>query len=92
MTRLGYRVTRGHLSLAYGPSRPPAAPSRAALLARAMLARIRVFCLNVLAFAGTLVALAPLLLRRRPLGHRTQVPRVASRVIAFQPRRRASPP
>jgi hypothetical protein len=57
-----------------------------------MLARIRVFCLNVLAFAGTLVALAPLLLRRRPLGHRTQVPRVASRVIAFQPRRRASPP
>ena len=92
MTRSGHRVTRGHLSLADASSRPPPAPPRTALLTRAMLARIRVFFLNLLAVAGTLLALAPLLVRRRPLGHRTQLPRLASRVIAFQPRRRVSPP
>lgn len=92
MTRSGHRVTRGHLNLACAPPRPPLASSRAALWARAVLARVRVLLLNVLAAAGTLVALAPLLLRRRPLGHRAQVPRAASRVVALQSHRRASPP
>lgn len=88
MTCSGHRVARGHLSLASAPR----APSRAATLALAALARIRVLYLNLVAVVGTLLALAPLLVRRGPLGHRTQVPRPAARVIAFHPRRRASPP
>ncbi len=85
----GNRIARGHLSLARGLPGP--APSRAALRLRAMFARIRIFWLNLLALAGAFAALAPLLLRRRPLLHRTRVPRPAAQVIAFQPRRRASP-
>jgi hypothetical protein len=92
VTRSGHRLTRGHLSLACAPSAPPASPSRAALVARALLARMSVLLHNLLALVGALIALLPLLFRRGPLGHRTQVPRVAARIITFQPRRRASPP
>lgn len=92
MTRSGQKVVaRGHLSLAMVPAGAPAAPSRAALVLRAVLARMRILVQDFLAVAGAILALAPLLIRRRPLGHRTQVPRAASRVIAFQARRRASP-
>ena len=92
LTSTGTRVIRGHLSLAYAPPREPRAPPRSALVLRGTWASIRVFCLNLLAFAGTVVALAPLAFRRGPMGHRTQVPRMTARVIAFQARRRASPP
>jgi len=55
-----------------------------------MFARIRIFVGNLVALMGAILALAPLLLRRRPLGHRTQVPRVSARVIPLAQRQRAS--
>jgi len=61
------------------------------LLLCAMFARVRIFVWNVIALVGAVLALAPLLLRRRPLGHRTQVPRSTARVIPLTQRRRASP-
>lgn len=91
MAHQGRRIARGHLSLASASHGTPALASRAALVARAVLVRMIVLFRNVVAAAGALVALAPLLIRRRPLGHRTQVPRAAARVIVFAPRRRASP-
>jgi hypothetical protein len=57
-----------------------------------MIARVRIFLLNLVALAGAILALAPLLIRRRPLAHRTQVPRKVARVIPLPARRRASPP
>jgi hypothetical protein len=56
-----------------------------------MLIRARILFLNLLALVGAVVALAPLMLRRRPLWSRTQVPERAARVIPLQERRRASP-
>jgi hypothetical protein len=55
-----------------------------------MLVRLHVFFRNLLALVGAVAALAPLLLRRRPLGHRTEVPRHAARVIPLPQRRRAA--
>ncbi len=87
-----HRVARCHLKLAYVPARVPPAPSRAAMLARAVIVRFRVFILNIVAMLGALRALVPLLLHPRPLGHRTQVPRRrVARVIPLQPRSRAAP-
>ena len=91
MSLSGHKVVRGHLRLAYTPPRDEQAPRRAALLLCAMFARVRIFAWNVIALMGAVLALAPLLLRRRPLGHRTQVPRPTARVIALAQRRRASP-
>ena len=85
------RIARGHLSLACASHGAPALASRATLLARALLMRVIVLVRNLVAVAGALLALAPLLVRRRPLGHRTQVPRAAARVLVFPSRRRASP-
>jgi hypothetical protein len=56
-----------------------------------MLARFRLFLVNLVALAGAVAALLPLVLRRRPLGHRTQVPRPTARVIPLPQRRRAAP-
>jgi hypothetical protein len=56
-----------------------------------MFARIRIFVGNLVALMGAVMALAPLLVRRRPIGHRTQVPRPAARVIPLPQRQRASP-
>jgi hypothetical protein len=92
VTRSGTRGTRGHLSLVCDPPRKSRVLPRAALVLRATWARVRVAFLSLVAFAGTVAALAPLVLRRGPLGHRTQVPRMAARVIAFPARRRASQP
>ena len=90
MSLSGHRVGRGHLRLAYSPPREAQAPRRAWLLLRIMFARIRIFVGNLVALMGAILALAPLLLRRRPLGHRTQVPRVSARVIPLAQRQRAS--
>jgi len=87
----GHKVVRGHLRLAYTPPREAQAPRRAWLLLRAMFARIRIFVGNLVALMGAVMALAPLLVRWRPLGHRTQVPRPAARVIPLAQRQRASP-
>jgi hypothetical protein len=87
----GHKVVRGHLRLAYTPPREVEAPPRVSLLLRAMFIRLRILVLNVVALVGAVVALVPLLVRRRPLGHRTQVPRPAARVIPLPQRRRASP-
>jgi hypothetical protein len=56
-----------------------------------MFVRIRIFAGNLVALMGVVMALATILVRRRPLGHRTQVPRPTSRVIPLAQRRRASP-
>ncbi|WP_176063875.1 hypothetical protein [Anaeromyxobacter diazotrophicus] len=86
------RSQRGHLRLAYTPPADAPPRARALQLLRAMIARLRIFFTNLLALAGAVLALAPLLVRRGPVGHRTQVPRPAARVIPLPPRRRASPP
>ena len=55
-----------------------------------MVLWLRIFLTNLLALAGAILAMGPLLVRRRPVGHRTQVPRSLARVISL-PRCRASP-
>ncbi len=92
MSRSGQKVARGHLRLAYTPHHAVEAPSRAALRVRAMLVRLHIYWLNLLALLGAFLALAPLVPRLRPLWHRAQVPRRAARVIPMPQRRRASPP
>ena len=91
MSLSGHKVGRGHLRLAYTPLVEERAPRRAWLVLRAMFLRIRIFASNLVALVGALAALAPLLVRRGPLGHRTQVPRSAARVIPLDQGRRASP-
>ena len=54
-----------------------------------MLVRTRIILLNVIAFLGAVMALLPLVVKRRPLGYRTQVPRRVARVIPLQQRRAA---
>jgi hypothetical protein len=88
----GNRIGRGRLLVVRAPRGPAPTPARVALFLRAVLVRIRIFWLDLVALAGASVALAPLLFRRRSLRHRTQVPRPAAQVIALQPRRRAAPP
>ena len=93
MSLSGNRIGRGRLLLVRAPRglAPTPTPSRVALGLRAVLVRIRIFWLDLVALAGASVALAPLLLRRRSLRHRTEVPRPAAQVIALQPRHRAAP-
>jgi DNA mismatch repair protein MutH len=90
----GQKVARGHLRVAYTPHQAAKAPSRAALHVCAMLVRLRIYWLNLLALLGAFVALAPLVLRQGPLWHRRVVQRRAARVILMPERRqrRASPP
>lgn len=90
MSPAGHHPMRSHLRLAYTP--PADAPPRVRQLLRAMILPLRIFFTNLLALAGAILALAPLLVRRGPVGHRTQVPRPAARIIPLPPRRRASPP
>lgn len=92
MSPTGQSEVRGRLRLAYTPPVPPDPPSRVGLVLRAMFVRLRVLLLDLVALCGAVVALAPLLVRRRPIGRRAQVPRRAARVIPLPPRRRASPP
>jgi hypothetical protein len=54
-----------------------------------MLLRLRLFWQNLIALAGAIAAIAPLLVTRSPLGARRQVPE--PRVVALRERRRASP-
>ncbi len=91
MSSTGHHI-HGHLRVAYTPECPADAPSRVALLARVMMVRLRILWVNLVAVAGAVVSLVPLLLRRGPMGHRTQLPRQVARIIPLPPRRRASPP
>ncbi len=91
MALQGHKCVRGHLRVAYTPPREASVPSRGRLLVRAMLVRLRIILLNVVAFAGAVAALAPLLVRRRPVRQRRTVPRRTGRVIPLEERRRASP-
>jgi hypothetical protein len=61
------------------------------LLARAMLVRLRLAWLDLVALAGAVAALLPLVARCRPEGARRAVAR-APRVVHLAERRRASPP
>lgn len=92
MSPTGQKLVRGHLRVAYTPPPPPDAPPRVVLFVRAMILRVRLFLLNLVALGGAILALAPLLARRHPIGHRTQVPRRPARVISLTSRRRAAPP
>ncbi len=85
------KYVRAHLRLAYTPPREASAPSRAWLFARAMLVRLRIVLLNVVAVAGAVAALVPLLVRGGPTHRRRQLPRRVARVIPLETRRRASP-
>src|SRR5512142_575279 len=64
----GRKIARSNLWLAYTPSRRASVPPRALLIVRAILVRIRLLALNVVAVCGAISALLPLLVRRRPLG------------------------
>ena len=81
------RLVRGHLRLAYTSTREGAG-SRASLFLRAMVVFLRIAWVNLVAVAGTVAALVPLLGRRRPVGTRTSaLRRPAARVIPFAGRR-----
>jgi len=56
-----------------------------------MLVRLRLLWLDLVALAGAVLALLPLVPRRRPLGARRAVAR-PPRVVHLDERRRASPP
>jgi hypothetical protein len=56
-----------------------------------MVVRLRIVLSVLLALAGAVAALFPLVPRRRPLGQRRAIPR-APRVVPLAERRRASPP
>lgn len=93
MSLPGRQIARGNLRLAYTPSRRVPAPLRNLLIVRALVIRLRIAFLNILAVCGALAALLPLLVKRRPLGHRTQVPQPrAARIIPLPQGRRASRP
>jgi hypothetical protein len=85
----GPRAARGHLRLATAPARP-SVESRAVLIIRAVIASVLVAWRSAAAFIGAVLALAPLVWRRAPVGRRARAmaPRQA-RVIPFQPRRRS---
>jgi hypothetical protein len=83
----GEKVARGHLRLAYTPARE-GATSRGALLLLCMAVFVRIAWVNLVAVAGAVSALAPLLVRRRPAVTRRGLPRkVAARVIPFAAKR-----
>ncbi|MFL5262126.1 MAG: hypothetical protein ACJ79E_03545 [Anaeromyxobacteraceae bacterium] len=55
-----------------------------------MLVRLRILWLDLLALAGAIAAVAPLLLTRRPVAAR-RAPAQPPRVVPLPERRRASP-
>ncbi len=59
-------------------------------MARALLVRFRILLLNVVAVAGAVAALLPLVPRRRPLGSGASVRTRAARAVEEE-RRRAAP-
>lgn len=59
---------------------------------RAIMVRLRIVVRNLLAVWGAILALLPLLVRRRPIGHRVQVAPRATRVMALPQGRGASRP
>jgi hypothetical protein len=58
------------------------------LTARILLAHARIVVVNLVALLGAISAMAPLMLRRRPLHHRRHLPRQVARVIPIEERRR----
>ncbi len=57
-----------------------------------MLIRLRIAWLNLLAVAGAVSALSPLLPTRRPKGHRAHLRRREPPVMVLTHRQRAAPP
>jgi hypothetical protein len=89
--RFGSPFARGHLRLAsapavHGPGR------RIARRVRAWLTALALLLTTLAGWFMAALALAPLLVRRSPVGHRLRrhAPREA-RIIPFQPRKRALP-
>lgn len=85
MSHSGENVARGHLRLAYTSTREGAG-SRASLFLRAMAVFFRIAWVNLIAVAGAVSALVPLLARRRPVGVRLAALRRPARVIPFAKR------
>lgn len=92
MSPTGQKLVRGGLRIAYTSPAPPDALPRVVVRVRAMTIRVRLFFLNAVALCGAIFALAPLLVRRHPVGHSTQLPRRPAGVIPLSSRRRAAPP
>jgi hypothetical protein len=61
------------------------------LLLRAFAATLQLFLANLVGFAAAVVALAPVLWRRSPLGSRLAPAPRQARVIQLPQRRRAAP-
>ncbi len=84
------KLARSHLRVAYNLKKGGASPSRVSLLLTAIAVFFRVAWVNLVAVAGSIAALFPLLARRRPVGMRASRPRERSaRVIPLEARRRA---
>jgi hypothetical protein len=78
----GEKIARRHLKLAYTPPRRGAG-LRAHWILRTMAVFLRIAWVNLVAVAGAVSALVPLLGRRRPVGTRAATPRRAAHVIPF---------
>ncbi len=84
----GPPATRGHLRLASPPAAPAPRKARALLLVRAAAAALALVFATLVAWGSMVIALAPLLWRRAPLGGRLRPLRaVDARIIPFPPRR-----
>jgi hypothetical protein len=84
------KLARSYLRVAYTLDKGGASPSRVSLLLTAIAVFFRVAWVNLVAVAGTVAALFPLLGRRRPVGTRSS--RLRDRgapVIPLEARRRA---
>lgn len=92
MPNPGPPLARPHLRLASAPSARPRPESRVALLARALAVTALAVWVTFAAWIAAALALAPLLVRRAPLGRRVRpAAQREARVIPFQPRRQALP-
>ena len=88
MSHPGEKVARSRLRLAYTAARPGAG-LRAhwlGLYLRSMAVFLRIAWVNLVAVAGAVSALVPLLARRRPMGTRAATPRRDARVLPFAKR------
>ena len=85
MSQSGEKSRCGHLRLAYTSTRG-GARSRASLFVRSMAVFLRIAWVNLIAVAGAVSALFPLLGRRRPVGTRFATLHRPARVIPFAKR------
>ena len=89
MKHPGSSAERRHLRLVGTPDEGLPPVGKALLVVRAAVSAVALLFLTVVARVSAVVALAPLVWRRAPVGRRARPPR--ARVIPFEPARRALP-